>query len=54
MQATITMLLAVRMPGSSLRDSGGRVIARPRDRRLVKILIAREDLDAFVDRLKAE
>jgi hypothetical protein len=48
------ILVPVPMPGSALRQAGGRVIAGCRDRRMVKLLFDRLDLDAFVDRLKEE
>jgi hypothetical protein len=37
------------MPGSILRDKAGNVIAHAKDRRIAKILIAREDLDRLID-----
>jgi hypothetical protein len=39
------LLQPVQMPGTFLRDKNGRVIARPRSRKIVKILIDRSDLD---------
>jgi len=38
----------VEMPGSALRGKGGRIIARPRDRRLAKILLDRRDVDRLI------
>jgi hypothetical protein len=48
------ILQPVHMPGSLIRDGNGEVIARPGDRRMVKFLFDKNDLDAFVDRLKRE
>jgi hypothetical protein len=44
----------VTLPGSALRQPGGRVVAGCRDRRMVKLLFDRLDLDLFVNRLKEE
>ncbi len=46
------VIVPVAMPGSTLRDRKGRVVARPRDRRLVKILVERAELDALIDKQK--
>ncbi|HYK92121.1 MAG TPA: hypothetical protein VE398_25385 [Acidobacteriota bacterium] len=46
------LIESVRMPGSTLRDRSGRVVAHGRDRKIVKILLAKEDVDAFIDRMK--
>jgi hypothetical protein len=46
------LLVPIALPGSALRQSGGRVVAGCRDRRMSKLLFDRFDLDAFVDRLK--
>jgi hypothetical protein len=43
------ILAPVRMPGSTLRDKSGRIIARARTRNISKILIDRADLDRLVD-----
>jgi len=48
------ILRNVTMPGSALREPGGRVVAQPQDRRMVKLLLDIQDLDALVDRLKEE
>jgi hypothetical protein len=47
------ILEPVRMPGSIIKDKSGNVIARSKARRIAKILIAREDLDALIDARKA-
>ncbi len=46
------ILKPVSLPGSTLRDGSGRVIARSKQRKIAKILIAREDLDRLVDLVK--
>ncbi len=46
------LLRPVQLPGSLLRDKSGNVIARPEARRICKILIDRNDLDAFIDQRK--
>ncbi len=46
------ILRPISMPGSTLRDRNGRVIARSKTRRIHKILVAREDLDALIDSRK--
>ena len=43
------LLEPVPMPGSTLKDKAGNIIARAKARRIAKILIAREDLDALID-----
>lgn len=48
------ILHPVELPGSTLRDRAGQVIASASQRRLAKILIAREDLDALIDQRKME
>jgi hypothetical protein len=48
------ILVPVALPGSALRQAGGRVIAGCRDRNMKKLLFDRLDLDALVDRLKEE
>lgn len=48
------ILVPVALPGSALRQPGGRVVAGCRDRRMTKLLFDRLDLDALVDRLKEE
>lgn len=48
------ILTPVRLPGSLIRDDGGRIISKPQDRRIHKFLFDVRDLDAFIDRLKAE
>jgi len=40
------------MPGSTIKDKGGNVIARAGARRIVKTLIDREDLDRLIDSRK--
>ena len=46
--ANAGLLKPVRLPGSRIRD-GKTTVARPQDRRLVKLLFDRQDLDAFVN-----
>jgi hypothetical protein len=43
------LLTPVPMPGSTLRDRSGQVIATAGRRRIVKILIDRGDLDRLID-----
>ncbi len=47
------ILHPVELPGSTLRNKNGSVIAHAKARRIAKILIAREDLDALIDERKA-
>jgi hypothetical protein len=47
------ILSPVPMPGSILKDKAGNVIAHSRARKIAKILIAKEDLDALIDARKA-
>jgi hypothetical protein len=47
------LLTPVPMPGSTLKDNQGNIIASAAKRRIVKILIAREDLDRLIDERKA-
>jgi len=47
------LLVPVPMPGSTLRDKAGNIVARAGQRRIAKILIDRADLDALIDRRKA-
>jgi hypothetical protein len=47
------ILQPVQMPGSTLRGRNGGIIAHSKARRIAKILIAREDLDKFIDERKA-
>jgi hypothetical protein len=44
-----SILHSVEMPGSTLRDRSGRVIAHSKNRRISKILIDRQDLDKLID-----
>ena len=46
------LLQPVPMPGSTIKDKGGNVIARAGARRIVKTLIDREDLDRLIDSRK--
>lgn len=48
------ILKPVEMPGSTLRDKAGNVIAHAKARRIVKILIDRADLDKLIDQRKRE
>lgn len=47
------LLHPVELPGSTLRDRAGKIIARAQTRRIAKILIDRSDLDALIDMRKA-
>jgi hypothetical protein len=47
------LLEPVPMPGSTLRDKAGNIVARAGQRRIAKILIDREDLDRLIDKRKA-
>jgi excisionase family DNA binding protein len=42
------ILEAVPMPGSTIRDKSGNIIARAKTRKIVKTLIDREDLDRLI------
>lgn len=44
---------SIPMPGSTIKDKGGNVIARAGARRIAKILIDRIDLDALIESRKA-
>jgi hypothetical protein len=46
------ILHPVELPGSTLRDKNGAIIAHAKARRIAKILIAREDLDKLVEERK--
>ncbi len=46
------LLTPVPMPGSTLKDKNGNVVAPAGRRRIAKILIAREDLDRLIDQRK--
>jgi hypothetical protein len=46
------LLIPVPMPGSAIRDKHGKLIASPSERKIAKLLIDREDLDALIDRRK--
>ncbi len=45
------LLTPVPMPGSTLRKKK-QIIAHAKDRRIAKILLAKEDIDALIDRMK--
>ena len=47
------ILIPVVMPGSTLRDKSGRIIAHAKTRKIAKILIDQEDLDALIETRKA-
>lgn len=47
------LLATVPMPGSTLRDRQGQVVAPASRRPIAKILIDRSDLDALIDQRKA-
>jgi hypothetical protein len=47
------ILCPVELPGSTLKDKNGKVIARAGSRRIAKILIDREDLDRLIEQRKA-
>lgn len=40
------------MPGSTIKDKSGNVIARAKARRIAKILLDREDLDRLISARK--
>jgi hypothetical protein len=42
----------VAMPGSTLRDKAGNIVAHAKDRRIAKILLAKEDIDRLIDQRK--
>jgi hypothetical protein len=48
------ILKPVQMPGSLIREDGGRVIAKPQHRAMNKHLFDLQDLNSLIDRLKAE
>jgi hypothetical protein len=48
------ILTPVPMPGSTLRDRHGRLIARASRRKLAKILIDRQDIDELIDSRKQQ
>jgi hypothetical protein len=48
------LLEPVPMPGSTIKDKAGNVIATAGQRRIAKILIAREDLDRLIDEKKKQ
>ena len=47
------ILQPVELPGSTLRDKKGNIIAHGKNRRIAKILIDREDLDKLIETRKA-
>jgi excisionase family DNA binding protein len=47
------MISPVRLPGSTLRSRSGRIISHSKHRRIVKILLDREDLNRFIKSIKA-
>ncbi len=46
------LLVPVPLPGSTLRDRRGKIVSRAGQRRIAKLLFAKEDLDRFVDERK--
>jgi hypothetical protein len=46
------LLDPVPMPGSTIKDKSGNVIARAKARRIAKILLDREDLDRLISARK--
>jgi hypothetical protein len=48
------ILMPVPLPGSCLRDRAGKVLVRPGQRRLAKMLFDRQDLDEFIQKVKEE
>lgn len=46
------LLDPVPMPGSTIKDKSGNIIARARSRRIAKILLDREDLDRLISTRK--
>ena len=47
------IIQSIGMPGSSIRDKSGNIVAHAKNRKIVKHLILREDLDALIDQRKA-
>jgi len=48
------LIVPVPMPGSTLRDKNGKIVVHAGARRIAKILLAKEDVDALIDRLKGD
>ena len=48
------ILMPVPMPGSTLRDRHGKIIAPASKRRIAKILIDRNDLDQLIEEAKRD
>lgn len=48
------ILQPVELPGSTLRDKAGNIIAHSKARRISKILIDKADLDALIDLRRAQ
>lgn len=46
------LLDPVPMPGSTIKDKSGNIVARAKARRIAKILIDRRDLDALIETRK--
>lgn len=46
------ILQPVVLPGAALREKGGRIVAKPHQRRMNKILLDRNDLDKFIEQCK--
>jgi hypothetical protein len=46
------LLTAVQLPGSTLRDKAGNIVAHARARRISKILLDKADLDKLIDQRK--
>jgi hypothetical protein len=42
------LLKPLRLPGSCIRDKAGRIVTRPRDHSLNKIIVLKADVDAFL------
>jgi hypothetical protein len=46
------LLRPLRLPGTCLRDRGGRVITRPRAHTLNKIIVLKSDVDALLEKAR--
>ena len=47
------ILRSVEMPGSTLRDRAGNIVAPAKNRKLAKIMLDKMDLDKFIEERKA-
>jgi hypothetical protein len=48
------ILVPIPMPGSTLRDKSGKIIAHAKARKIAKILIDKADLDRLIDERRSE